>query len=126
LDGGSSPPPPQQQQRPDGRTMQLMGDEVRAVRKNLASDQKNKDSNSSAIVRMRSGPDVQFMSIWSTQTMTSHSRSLRRNKTRKPSFALRVLVQECFAEIILPASYPQESATISPKHTDFERDTRPL
>jgi hypothetical protein len=86
------------QQRPDGRTMQSMRDVVRAVRKNLASDQ-NKDSDSSAIV-MRSGPDVQFMSIRSTQTMSSHSMSLRRSKTRKPSFALRVLVQERFAEII--------------------------
>ena len=80
--------------RPNGRTMQSMRDVVRAVRNNLNSS----DSESDAAV-IRTGPDVKFMSIHSTQPMVSHS-ILRRVQTRKPSFALRVLVQERFAEII--------------------------
>lgn len=70
-------------------TMQSMRDVVKRVRSNL-------DSESS----IRSGPDVHFMSIRSTQTMTTHNGILRQVQTRKPSFALRVLVQERFAQII--------------------------
>jgi hypothetical protein len=80
--------------RPNGRTMQSMRDVVRAVRTNMEASQEDSDA-----VIMRTGPDVQFMSIRSTQTMVSHS-MLRSVQTRKPSFALRVLVQERFAEII--------------------------
>lgn len=80
--------------RPNGRTMQSMKDVVNAVRQNLEDNQKDSD-----VAVMKSGPAVQFMSIRSTQTVVSNS-LLRRVQTRKPSFALRVLVQERFAEII--------------------------
>lgn len=80
--------------RADGATMQSMRDVVRAVRSNL-------DAKGSDEVIMRGGPDAQFMSIRSTQTITTHSGPLKRKvRTRKPSFGLRVLVQERFAEII--------------------------
>jgi hypothetical protein len=81
--------------RPDGRTMQSMRDIVRAVRRNLTESQKPSEAASAVV---RTGPDVQFMSIRSTQTMPSHT--MLRRATRKPSFALRVLIQERFAEII--------------------------
>lgn len=80
----------------DGATMQSMKDVVSAVRRNLDPPQ-NDGTQRGAI---RSGPDVQYMSIRSTQTITTHNGVLRRIQTRKPSFALRVLVQERFAEII--------------------------
>jgi hypothetical protein len=82
-------------QRPDGQTMKSMRDIVRAVHRNLETSQD--ESGDAAVIR--SGPDVHFMSMRSTQTITRHS-MLRRVQTRKPSFALRVLVQERFAEII--------------------------
>lgn len=82
--------------RSEGPTMQSMRDVVRAVRANLdASLDESSDGP-----KIRSGPDVQFMSIRSTQTMTTHNGVLRRVQIRKPSFALRVLVQERLAEII--------------------------
>ena len=71
-------------------TMQSMRDVVQRVRSSLDSEGGIGSS----------GPDVQFMSIRSTQTMTTHGGVLRQAKTRKPSFALRVLVQERFAQII--------------------------
>ena len=99
----------QHDEAPGGRTMQSMRDIVRAVRRNLiAQQQKNnpqggkggaKLATAEAAAVIRSGPAVQFMSIRSTETMQSHAMG-RRVKTRKPSFALRVIVQERFAEII--------------------------
>jgi hypothetical protein len=68
------------------RTMKSMKDVIRAVRNSLNAENGG-------------GPGNQFMSIRSTQTMTSHT-MLRNIQTKKPSFALRVLIQERFAEII--------------------------
>ncbi|KAL3939686.1 MAG: hypothetical protein SGBAC_005631 [Bacillariaceae sp.] len=72
------------------RKMQSMRDIVVAVRSNIdAGVGKTSEKN-------------QLISIRSTQTITtSHGVvGLRRSTTRKPSFGLRVLVQERFAEII--------------------------
>jgi hypothetical protein len=71
-------------------TMQSMRDVVKRVRTSLDSEGGIGTS----------GPDVQFMSIRSTQTMKAQGGILRQGQTRKPSFALRVLVQERFAQII--------------------------
>ena len=68
------------------RTMKSMKDVIRAVRNSANAENGGVRGN-------------QFMSIRSTQTMTSHT-MLRNIQTRKPSFALRVLIQERFAEII--------------------------
>jgi Ion channel len=70
-------------------TMQSMRDVIQRVRSSIVSEG-----------GIRSGPDTKFMSIRSTQTMTTHTSILRTVQTRKPSFALRVLVQERFAQII--------------------------
>lgn len=74
------------------RTMKSMKDVIRAVRNSMSVGEGNRigatDMNTS-----------QFMSIRSNQIMTSQS-MIRSIQTRKPSFALRVLVQERFAEII--------------------------
>mmetsp|Transcript_7643 Transcript_7643/g.18407 ORF Transcript_7643/g.18407 Transcript_7643/m.18407 type:complete len:665 (+) Transcript_7643:200-2194(+) len=72
------------------RKMQSMRDIVLAVRSNIdAGVGKTSEKN-------------QLISIRSTQTITtSHGVvGLRRSTTRKPSFGLRVLVQERFAQII--------------------------
>jgi Ion channel len=74
------------------RTMKSMKDVIKAVRR-----RNNLDSSSS--VSSTLGSSSQFMSIRSTQTMTQNT-MFRSVQTRKPSFALRVLLQERFAEII--------------------------
>lgn len=76
----------------DGVTMQSMRDVIRRVNHNLNASKKTDGSKEGVI---RSGPDVKFMSIRSNQRMTTQN-----VHSRKPSFALRVLVQERFAEII--------------------------
>ena len=69
-----------------------MRDIVRAVRRNLSV-------TSQGSLFQQSTQDSIYMSIRSNEPM--HSSSFRRDETaRKPSFALRVLVQERFAEII--------------------------
>jgi hypothetical protein len=82
--------------RSDGPTMQSMGDIVRAVRAHLEVSQEDGTDR----LKIRNGPDLQFMSLRSTQTITTLNGLLRRVRIRKPSFALRVLVQERLAEII--------------------------
>jgi len=72
------------------RTMKSMKDVIRAVRNTLES--KNTTP---------AGDDVtKFMSIQSSQNMIDYSIFRRQNQSKKPSFALRVLVQERLAEII--------------------------
>eukprot|EP00934_Nitzschia_sp_Nitz4_P001241 Nitzschia sp. Nitz4//scaffold15_size197535//101758//103941//NITZ4_001584-RA/size197535-augustus-gene-0.226-mRNA-1//-1//CDS//3329537733//1241//frame0 len=89
IENGQSP-----LDRPEGGSrIQSMRDIVRAVRQNLQAPPEKASL-------LRRGPDVQFMSIRSTQTITTHHGVLRRVQTRKPSFGLRVLVQERLAEII--------------------------
>lgn len=84
--------------RPGDRTMQSMGDIVRAVRNNLSGEL---GSDKAEAVLIKSGAESQFMSIRSTQSIvTNRGFAGRRSTTRKPSFGLRVLVQERFAEII--------------------------
>jgi hypothetical protein len=73
------------------RTIRSMRDVIQAVRNTMDADgagSPKSDSSSS-----------QFMSIRSNQTITSHT-VLSSVQIRKPSFGLRVLVQERFAEII--------------------------
>jgi hypothetical protein len=90
--------------RPPGRSMQSMRDVVQAVRRNLSSNPNDNHNNVAGKSR-----DSEFMSIRSRQPMvvTNSMRSsilssmtMRQEAARKPSFALRVLVQERFAEII--------------------------
>mmetsp|Transcript_26551 Transcript_26551/g.57062 ORF Transcript_26551/g.57062 Transcript_26551/m.57062 type:complete len:963 (+) Transcript_26551:94-2982(+) len=79
------------------RTMKSMMDVIRAVRNTLNSENYGighrpanpGDTNAS-----------KFMSIQSTQNMIDYSIFRRQKQSKKPSFALRVLVQERFAEII--------------------------
>jgi hypothetical protein len=86
--------------RPPGRSMQSMRDVVQAVRRNLSA-------NPDTILPGTSSRDSEFMSIRYSQpkvvtnSSIMSSMTMRRGETaRKPSFALRVLVQERFAEII--------------------------
>mmetsp|Transcript_11428 Transcript_11428/g.27279 ORF Transcript_11428/g.27279 Transcript_11428/m.27279 type:complete len:879 (+) Transcript_11428:212-2848(+) len=74
------------------RTMKSMKDVISAVRRRNKIGASGTGSSSL-------GSSSQFMSIRSTQTMTQNS-MFRSVQTRKPSFALRVLLQERFAEII--------------------------
>jgi hypothetical protein len=77
--------------RPQGSTMSSMKDILRTVHSNL-----NAAGGSTATFRA-SGPENEFLSIRSTKSVSHHS--LRSDPIRKPSFALRVLVQERFSEI---------------------------
>jgi uncharacterized membrane protein YciS (DUF1049 family) len=77
--------------RPQGSTMSNMKDILRTVHSNL-----NAAGGSTAMFRA-SGPENEFLSIRSTKSVSHHS--LRSDPIRKPSFALRVLVQERFSEI---------------------------
>jgi hypothetical protein len=74
------------------RTMKSMKDVIRAVRNRMSAENNNR-------LNATDTSTAQFMSIRSNQMMTSQT-MLRSVQTRKPSFALRVLVQERFAEII--------------------------
>jgi hypothetical protein len=71
------------------RTMKSMKDVIRAVRNSIRSGNIGGSDTNTA----------QFMSMRSNQMMTAQT-MLRSVQTRKPSFAMRVLVQERFAEII--------------------------
>lgn len=94
----------------DERTMKSMGDVIRAVRNTMNSDGVLANGGSGGSGSGNSGISTtaavggntttsQFMSIRSTQNITSHT-MLGSVQSRKPSFGLRVLVQERFAEII--------------------------
>jgi len=89
--------------RPDGQTMQTMRDIVRTVRYNLHLNQTTTEEEFSdegeASQSLRSQESV-FMSIRSSQTIISPSLRRKQSVQQKPTFALRVLVQERFAEII--------------------------
>jgi hypothetical protein len=74
------------------QTMKSMKDVIQAVRNRMSGGNNHRLSATDTSVS-------QFMSIRSNQMMTSQT-MLRSVQTRKPSFALRVLVQERFAEII--------------------------
>ncbi|KAL3913374.1 MAG: hypothetical protein SGILL_006518 [Bacillariaceae sp.] len=75
------------------KTMKSMKDVIRAVRNSV------KAGNGGGLGGGTDSSTSQFMSIRSNQMMTSQT-MLRSVQTRKPSFALRVLIQERFAEII--------------------------
>lgn len=84
--------------QPGGRTMQSMGDVVRAVKGNLSAEPGAEKAEAS---KVKGGPESKFMSVRSTQSIVTHTGLVGlRSTTRKPSFGLRVLVQERFAEII--------------------------
>ena len=91
------------EERPDGQTMQTMKDILRTVRYNLTvnimEDRNGHISSDESSCSLRS-QESEFMSIRSSQKIISPS--VRRGKSvqHKPTFALRVLVQERFAEII--------------------------
>jgi len=70
-------------------TMKSMKDVIRAVRNTL--DSKNSGDSTGA---------SKFMSLQSNQNMIDYSIFRRQNQSKKPSFALRVLIQERFADII--------------------------
>lgn len=74
-----------------GSTLSRMKDILRTVHSNL-----NAAGGSTATFRA-SGPETEFLSIRSSKSVSHHS--LRSDPIRKPSFALRVLVQERFSEI---------------------------
>jgi hypothetical protein len=73
-----------------GRGLATMKDMLRAVHANLPK-------GPSRVFRSH-GPEQEILSLRSNRFMDSHS--LRQGSLRKPSFALRALVQERFAEII--------------------------
>ena len=80
------------------RTMKCMKDVIGAVRNTLDS---KKDGGKDLHPANLGGNDAsKFMSIHSTQNMIDYSIFRRQNQSKKPSFALRVLVQERFAKII--------------------------
>ena len=79
--------------RTNDPSMKSMQDVICAVRNTINSkdnDVKGVDTNSN---------NSHFMTIQSTQNMIDYS-MFRRRKSKKPSFALRVLIQERFAKII--------------------------
>jgi len=78
--------------RPRESTMSTMRDVLRAVRMNLAQEGSIAGSSFPS-----AGPESQFLSIRSSQTVR---KTLESHSIRKPSFALRALVQERFSEII--------------------------
>ena len=73
-----------------GKGLATMKDMLRAVHANMPKE-------SSRIFRSH-GPEQEILSVRSNRFLDSHS--LRQGTLRKPSFALRALVQERFAEII--------------------------
>ena len=73
-----------------GRGLATMKDMLRAVHANMPK-------GSTRVFRSH-GPEQEILSLRSNRFMDSHS--LRQGSLRKPSFALRALVQERFAEII--------------------------
>jgi Ion channel len=75
--------------QPRGSRMATM----KAVLETVYANMSHASSNA-----FRYGPDSEFLSIRSNQKLYKHS--LRDSTLRKPSFALRVLVQERLAEII--------------------------
>jgi hypothetical protein len=89
---GAQPTSESSELRPQGSSMSSMKDILRTVHNNL-----NAAGGSPQSFRS-SGPESEFLSIRSTMSVSHHS--LRRDPIRKPSFALRVLVQERFSEII--------------------------
>lgn len=76
----------------NARTMKSMKDVIRAVRNSMSAGNSNR-------LGATDTSTAKFMSIRSNQMMSTQT-MLRSVQTRKPSFALRVLVQERFAEII--------------------------
>mmetsp|Transcript_5588 Transcript_5588/g.13809 ORF Transcript_5588/g.13809 Transcript_5588/m.13809 type:complete len:868 (-) Transcript_5588:231-2834(-) len=79
------------------RTMKSMKDVIRAVRNTLNSENAGVGHRP---VKPREANASKFMSIQSTQNMIDYSIFRRQKQSKKPSFALRVLVQERFAAII--------------------------
>ncbi len=97
--------------RPRGQTMATMRDVLRRVRINLArTDGTSSSPPSASGTAVVTDPESEFMSRRSTTPMTTASFSATTavasltqphgNYSLKPSFALRVLVQERMAEII--------------------------
>jgi hypothetical protein len=74
-------------------SMKSMKDVIRAVRNTINSKNAGVGSGDA------NNNNSRFMNIQSTQNMIDYS-MFRRRKTKKPAFALRVLVQERFAKII--------------------------
>jgi hypothetical protein len=93
--------------RQDGSTMQTMRDVLRTIRRSVQQTVEEFEDEDAVLPGERSrsiSSNVQpsesdFLSIRSSQSLTSHH-SRRGSPRRKPTFALRVLVQERIAEII--------------------------
>lgn len=77
--------------RPEESSLTTMKDVLAAIHSNSTSD---------GAATVRSGPDSEYLSVSSKQPMLPHHTPRRRGTLIKPSFALRALVQERFAEII--------------------------
>mmetsp|Transcript_18981 Transcript_18981/g.44065 ORF Transcript_18981/g.44065 Transcript_18981/m.44065 type:complete len:811 (-) Transcript_18981:144-2576(-) len=78
-------------------TMKSMKDVISAVRNTLGS---RKDGTYHQPGTTSDSNASKFMTIQSTQNMIDYSIFRQKTQSKKPSFALRVLVQERFAEII--------------------------
>lgn len=81
------------QPRPQGQTMQTMGDIVRAIKASIPG---TKEAGTDSL----HSQENLILNFRSTESMRRSSLRNKGNLKRKPSFALRVLVQERFAEII--------------------------
>mmetsp|Transcript_22418 Transcript_22418/g.55578 ORF Transcript_22418/g.55578 Transcript_22418/m.55578 type:complete len:825 (+) Transcript_22418:293-2767(+) len=81
----------------ENSTMKAMKDVISAVRNTMDS---MKDGTGHHPVNPGGNNASKFMSIHSTQNMIDYSIFRRQNQSKKPSFALRVLIQERFAKII--------------------------
>lgn len=83
-------------------SMSTMKDVIRAVHANLRSSPEG----------ITAGPESEYLSFHSSRVMSASSLMRGQPSVRKPSFALRVLVQERFAEIIARevAGYQSEIA----------------
>ena len=85
---------------PTRSSMTTMKDILRTVHHNIAGQEETAADGTTRHI-FHSGPESEFLSIRSTRSMQNQpSHRGRHHSGRKPSFALRVLVQERFSEII--------------------------
>ncbi len=86
---------------PGGHTMQTMRDIIRTVKHNLVVNPLDQSSAlGESASQSRLSRESEFMSIHSSEEFATLSPRQRDVVQHKPTFALRVLVQERFAEII--------------------------
>jgi hypothetical protein len=88
--------------KPRGEELSTMKDILRRVRDSVVTESDVGQSYGDTNDALRGRPESQYMSIKSTEWMSSATVRRRplAKREKKPSFALRVLVQQRFAEII--------------------------